>query len=216
MSDVPRFGHGDVIAWRNCPRDASGRHGPSFAIGMRVVRDDPHELVLFRGHGYPMRRRNSERRPVSGFRHQPVIRLLDGWHLRPEWTGADVIVVMDPEAHHATSLFRDGESGQLQFWYIDIIGPVTRRGSRFDFLEHGLDAVVEPDLTSWRLKDDDELRWNVEHGIYTTAEAAELRAEATRAVDELHRDRARFEQWLRWRPDPAWTVPAMPAGWEAV
>ena len=216
MSDEPRFRQGEVVAWRNCPRDASGRHSPSFAIGMRVIRDEPHDLVLFRGHGYPMRRRNSERQAVDGFRHQPVIRLLDGWHVAPEWTGDNVIVVMDPEARHATSLFLDRDSSRLQFWYIDIIGPVTRRGTRLDFLEHGLDAVVEPDMSAWRLKDDDELQWNVEHGIYTPAEADELRAEAQRAVNELMRERDRFEPWISWPLDPTWTAPALPAGWDSV
>lgn len=210
------FPYGHVVAWRNCPRDASRRHSPSFAIGMRVLRDAAQELVLFRGNGYPMRRRNSERASIAGFRHQPVIKHLEGWQPSPEWTGPDVIVVMDPGARHATSLFRDRESGVLQFWYIDIIGPVTRDGDRLDFLEHGLDVVVEPDLSSWRFKDEDELEWQVRQGIYSRAEADALYAEGKNAVQQLHDRSEVLADWLRWRADPSWDVPLMPYGWDEI
>jgi len=211
-----RFAAGEVVAWRNCPRDASGRHGPSFAIGMRVVRDEPGELVLYRGQGYPMRRRNSERGTVPGFRHQPVRRLLDGWAVVPEWSRSHVLLVMDPNGKHATSLFSNATTGAPEFWYVDLIGPVARRGACLDFLEHGLDVVIELDLRRWKFKDADELEWNVTNGVYNRAEADALYAEGEAAVAELIRSRARFEQWLAWTPDPSWEPPQMPAGWDAV
>ena len=210
--DALRFG--DVIAWRNCPRDASRVHGPSFAIAMRVVRDEPGLLMLYRGPGYPMRRRNSDRIRVEAFRHQPVRRLLDGWHELPDWSIRHVLLGMNPDGEHAISVFRNAATGKVEFWYIDIIGPVRRRGRRLDFLEHGLDAVVEPDYSGWHLKDDDELEWNVDHGIYSPGEAEALRAEAKRAVQELLDDRPRFEAWLSWKPDRSWATPAMPEGWD--
>ena len=141
MSD-DAFRFGDVIAWRNCPRDASGVHGPSFAIAMRVVRHEPGLLMLYRGPGYPMRRRNSDRIRVEAFRHQPVRRLLDGWHEVPDWSIRHVLLGMNPDGEHAISVFRNAATGIVEFWYIDIIGPVRRRGRRLDFLEHGLDAVT--------------------------------------------------------------------------
>src|SRR6266850_687047 len=67
---------GAVVAWRNCVRELGGRHAPSHAAAMRVVSDKPGELVLYRGPGYPMRRRNAELRAVEGFRHQPLVRHL--------------------------------------------------------------------------------------------------------------------------------------------
>lgn len=211
-----RLAPGDVIAWRNCPRDASGTHAPSFAIGMRVVRDVPGELVLYRGPGYPMRRRNSDRRTVPGFRHQPIVRLRDGWSAEFKWVGRHVLLVMDPTGKHAISLFRDAATDVHEFWYIDVIGPVTRESARLDFLEHGLDAVIEPDLSSWALKDADELEWNVANGVYSRVEADALYAECKRAIDQLLETPGRFSEWLAWRPDASWDVPAMPAGWDAI
>ena len=163
-----------------------------------------------------MARRNSERVQVEGFRHQPVRRLLDGWQAEDPWRDRHVLLGMDPRGRHAISLFRAAASDAIEFWYVDVIGPVRRRGRVLDFDEHGLDAVVRADHAGWHLKDDDELAWNVEHGIYTLAEAEALRAEAKQAVHELLDGRARFEEWLAWRPDPSWAPAALPEGWDRI
>lgn len=207
---------GEAIAWRNCVRDETGRPAPSFAIGMRVLQDTPRELVLYRGNGYPMRLRDSERATVAGFRHQPVLRFGTGWVREMKWHTHDVVVTMDPAGRHATSSFRLVATGELQFWYIDLIGPVTRRGHVLDFRENGLDVVVEPDLSQWRFKDADELEWNVSHGVYSRVEADELYAEGERAVRELKDELPRFASWLTWRPDAAWGPPQLPPGWDAI
>src|SRR5436309_2872023 len=127
-----------------------------------------------------------------------------------------VLLVMDPNGKHATSLFSNATTGAPEFWYVDLIGPVARRGACLDFLEHGLDVVIELDLRRWKFKDADELEWNVTNGVYNRAEADALYAEGEAAVAELIRSRARFEQWLAWTPDPSWEPPQMPAGWDAV
>ncbi len=183
---------------------------------MTVIHDREGDLAPYRGPGYPMRRREAETLEVPTFRDRPAVRLLDSWSADRDWGRWRVIVLMDPNDRHAISLFRDARSGTLDFWYIDIVGPATRRPFGFDFLEHGLDVVVQPDLSSWRWKDEDELEWNVEAGRYTRAEADDLYREGERAVEHLRRDRDRFESWLSWKPDPAWPIPALPPGWDAL
>jgi hypothetical protein len=120
---------GRTIAWRNCPRVATGQHEPSYAAATTVVRDEPHELVLYRGLGHPMRRRNAEVVTGSTIRHPLIIRHLDGWTKDPDWSRWHVLLMMDPEGHHAVSLFSDAATGELDFWYIDLIGPATPAGS---------------------------------------------------------------------------------------
>ena len=211
---VDQFVPGQTIAWRNCGRDAARRHAPSYAAAMTVVQDAPHQLVLYRGPGYPMRRRNAELESVPGFRHHQVVRLLDGWRPDPEWGRWRVLLVMNPDAHHSVSLFWEAFAGRLDFWYIDLIGPVQRRTFGFDFIEHGLDVVVDADMSNWHMKDVDELEWAVNEGRYSREEADDLYAEAKRAVQRLTRERDRFERWLGWKPDPAWAAPQMPDGWD--
>jgi hypothetical protein len=214
LTTVP-FRPGDGIAWRNCPRiDATRVERPSYAIAMTVVHDTPDQLALFRRPGHRMWRRNAELSRPAAFRHPKVARYLDGWTEEPIWSRWRVLVLKRPESHHAISLFWADGSDELHSWYIDLIGPLRRRSFGFDFPEHGLDIVVEPDLSSWRWKDEDELEWDVERGIYTRAEADELHAEGERAVELLLRERVGFERWVKWRPDPRWPTPTMPAGWD--
>ena len=212
---IMRFATGISIAWRNCVRlsPATG-YEPSYACAMTVVHDRDGDLALYRGPGYPMRRRNAELASVPGFRHQPAVRHLDGWTVDPDWSRWHVVVLMDPRAHHAVSLFMDVATGALDFWYIDIIGPAQRRRAGFDFQENGLDIVMQPDFSSWRWKDEDELEWNVGAGRYTRTEADHLYAEGHRTVETLLRERGRFEAWRSWRPDPAWPIAVLPDGWD--
>lgn len=182
---------------------------------MTVVHDREGDLALYRGPGYPTRRRNAELIEVPGFRHHPVSAFREGWRVDPEWSGSRVLVLIDPRARHAVSLFWDA-AGELMFWYIDLIGPARRRPFGFDFIENGLDIVVQPDFSSWRWKDEDELEWNVREGISTRAEADELYREGERAVDRLFGERQHFEQWRSWLPDPVWPIPALPSGWDSV
>lgn len=121
---------------------------------MTVVRDEPHDLVLYRAPGYPMSRRNADLLKDVPFRHPPVIRYLDGWKPDPVWGRWRVLLLTKPDAQHAVSLFWDAATGRLDFWYIDLIGAAQRRSFGFDFIEHGLDIVVEPDLSRWSWKDD--------------------------------------------------------------
>ena len=183
---------------------------------MRVIHDRDGDLALYRGPGYPMRRRDAELVEVPGSRHQPVKNVRGTWSVDPEWGRWHVIVLMDPRDRYAISLFRDVASGRPEFWYVDVIGPATRRSFGFDFQEHGLDVVVRPDLASWQWKDADELEWGIAHGRYSRAEADELYATGRRAVDRLRSERETFEAWLTWTPDPTWSVPSMPSGWDAL
>lgn len=165
--DAPEFHPGQGVAWRNCPRmDPTRVEHPSYAIAMTVVHDTPDELALFRRPGHQMWRRNAELGGPADFRHRKVTRSLDGWTEDPIWSRWRVLVLKRPESGHAISLFWDDASGDLDFWYIDLIGPLRRRPFGFDFPEHGLDIVVQPDLSSWRWKDQDEMDWDVAQGIY--------------------------------------------------
>lgn len=209
------FEPGTPIAWRNCLRVA-GEYQPSYAAAMRVVHDHDGDLALYRGPGYPMRRRDAELRPVGGFRHQPVVRFIDTWRADPDWGRWRVLVLMDPRGRHALSLFWNATIDALDFWYIDLIRPATRHSHGFDFLEHGLDIVVAPDLSSWRWKDQDELEWQVSAGTYSRSEADALYAEGRTAVDRLLSERERFERWRSWRPPADWDDAVLPAGWDAL
>lgn len=209
-----RFRPGETIAWRLRVRiDDSHATFVAWVSAMTIVSDAPDELVAFRAPGYALRARNAERGGPTSFRHRPVLRWRDGWSAEV-WRDRVQLVVRRPWDEHAITLvWQDGEP-ELHHWYIDLTSPLTRTATGFEFVEHGLDVVVRPDLTSWYWKDEDELDWSVEHGIYSKAEATSLRDEGERAVERLRKERDRFEPWRSWRPDAALHPGELPAGWD--
>jgi uncharacterized protein len=96
-------------------------------------------------------------------------------------------------------------------WYVNLQTPLVRTQVGFDTVDHVLDLVVEPDGTvSW--KDEAELAVAVEVGRFSASDAAAIRAEGERVLAA----RPWPTGWERWRPDPAWPIPGLPTGWDAV
>jgi hypothetical protein len=208
------FQPGSHIAWRFGVRiDDSRMPHPSWALAARVVRDVPTEVVVLKRPGDEIRIRNAEFAGPDTFRHRPVARWSGGWR-RDTWKLFHVLVIKRPEDDHSISLFwRDGED-DIECWYIDLTSPLRRTPIGFDFVEHGLDVVVRPDLSSWEWKDTDELEWSVDHGIFTRAEADQMYAEGEKAVERLRKERQRLAHWREWRPDPKWPPATLPDGWD--
>jgi len=100
---------------------------------------------------------------------------------------------------------------------VNLEAPWRRHRLGFDSEDHLLDVVIEPDLSAWKWKDEDELAWAVTDGRYTEADAERFRSEGLRAVDHLmRREPPLDEPWERWRPDPSWPLPTLPEGWDEV
>lgn len=207
------FRAGEDIAWRCRIRGADGRDDVSFVMAVRVISDRRDEVITLRRPGDAARRRITETRGPAEHRHKLVVSWSDGWteHL---WWQYRVLVIKPKATEYAISLFWPEATGELECWYIDLMSPLRRHRAGFDFVENGLDIVVEPDMGSWKWKDEDELEYAVERGVYTRAEADALYAEGERAVERLRRERAVFEPWRGWRPDPSWPPAALPPGWD--
>lgn len=79
-------------------------------------------------------------------------------------------------------------------------------------------TVVEdrPDRR-WAWKDEDHFAHLQRFGWITPDSAAELRAEGERMTARIEaRDPPFDDEWLTFRPDPAWPIPELPADWPAV
>jgi Protein of unknown function (DUF402) len=96
-------------------------------------------------------------------------------------------------------------------YYLNMQAPLQPSAQGFDTIEHILDAVVEPDRSSWEWKDEDELDEAVAFGMFTEEDAATFRGWGERAVAHVLESRPPFDRdWSGWRPDPAWTEPRLP------
>jgi len=198
----PLWRPGDSVALRYITRD--GKPGMSWPY--RVVEDRGDFVALFipRGAIYKQwgRSPEGERTLVDGaWRH-------------------DVLRLMFAGRRHSVWLFwRRGDyedRRRFSSYYVNMEEPFRRTPIGFDTNDHVLDVVVAPDL-SWQWKDDDQLADRVRAGVFPAAFAAEVRAEGERVIAALERRASPFaDGWEHWSPDPSWSTPELPEGWDTL
>jgi hypothetical protein len=182
----------------------------SRVLPVTVVADEPRSTQLFIPSGTPIRARAApDGTPIA--RELPYRERFAGpWRLADDvWSGHNVLMLTPRAAAHSFWAHWD-ESWRFGGWYVNLQEPL--RPSRFgwDMADNVLDVEIEPDLSGWRWKDEDELREAVEVGRFTEADAAELYAEGERAIATLERREWPFDRDRSgWRPDPSWSPPQL-------
>ena len=101
-------------------------------------------------------------------------------------------------------------------WYVNLEQPWVRTVVGFDSRDDVLDVTASPDLTQWGLKDEDELQFAVEVGLFSAVEARLIHATAASAVDDLVQRRWPFDEatWSRLHPQELLTPAELPDGWD--
>lgn len=174
---------------------------------LTAVRDDPDLIALYQPAGAPWKRPYSLEGRSIRVPDQP-------WELRDDTLTDDALRLIVPgEAHSTLLIWRDWD---LICWYINLEEPFRRSPIGFDYMDQTLDIVVEPNMSSWRWKDEDELEDAMAQGILTPDQARSIRAEGERAIQRLLARSPPFdERWEHWRPDPAWRRPEINESWDA-
>lgn len=130
------------------------------------------------------------------------------------WDEAHILSFAWPGAGHAVLHVWNGD-WTPRHWYVNVEAPLRRFEHGFDTFDHDLDAVVEPDRSSWRFKDEDVVAEGVRLGAYDARGAEAFRREAERGVRRiLDREPPFDHEWGVWRPDPWWSLPVLPDGWD--
>jgi hypothetical protein len=176
-----------------------------------IVEDTDEANVLFLGAGTPTKV------PVnldgSAIPRSTPYEERFGLEWRPgdgNWGENQTLLITPPGAAHSLWLFWSVDWDFLG-WYVNLQEPHRRTAMGFDTSDQVLDVWVQPDL-SWTWKDEHELEAAVRLGRFTSGEAAAIRAEGERVIAEFPFPTG----WEDWRPDPAWPVPHLPAGWDVV
>lgn len=196
-----------VLRFRN-----DGRN--SHVQPVTVVEDSSRCLALYMALG------TTVRLPV-GIDGAPVPRALSyeerrsrDWRLGTgRWRDTHVLWLVRPGAAHAWGVFWRGDWSFLG-WYLDLLEPLRRTDVGFETVDHVLDVRGAPDLT-WRWKDEDEFAAALRLGRFSPDEALTIRGEAEIALKAVAVRSWPFDAgWERWRPDPSWTIPDLPSGWD--
>lgn len=178
---------------------------------MLVVADDADQLVAWLPSGTPVLRPvlpdGRDLRSVGAVEMYASGRALrrDTWHghgnLRIAPTGAPWSVYV---------FWRD--DGTFRGWYVNFEAPHQRDDHGIVSEDRILDLLVAPDR-SVHWKDVDELEGAVVAGRFTRADANSFLADAHDVVARVTDWASPFgDGWERWRPDPAWSRPQLPAG----
>jgi Protein of unknown function (DUF402) len=134
------------------------------------------------------------------------------WALRDHvWHSYRVLRLIGWGSSHSIELFYGGDSDVFEGWYVNLQEPLRCTPLGFDTDDLVLDLWVSAD-GSWHWKDEDELQEAVRLGRFTAADAAAIRAEGERVLEEWPFPTG----WEDWRPDPGWEPPRLPAGWDVV
>lgn len=208
---APRWQPGDQIMWTYVNSDFPG------LVDQRpvtVVADDDRHLAVWLA-------------PGSRMLHQVIadgspIRSLDGSdrftapraQAIRDWAGGGILAVFQPQVMYSVWFF-ETESKRRDSYYVNIEIPYIRTDQGIETADLVLDILVGAD-SSYRYKDEDELQFAREAGLFSDGDIAEIRQAAADAVADVTAWRFPFDAgYESFQPDPAWPIPALPldASW---
>lgn len=201
MPATRRFSPGAPVVWRII------WHGRVWwALPVTVV-DDSELVVLYIAPGTSFK---------TGEVFEGDPRLPTNWRLiDTTWGERPVLQVTRPGDTHSVWAVWQEAGGELAYWYVNLQEPLRRTPIGFDTRDNMLDIVVEPDLSAWRWKDEDDVTEAVRIGLLSGQEADAIRREGERVIGLIEDGTPPFDAgWATRRPDPAWSVPTLPEGWD--
>jgi hypothetical protein len=179
-----------------------------------VVEDSESLLALYSPAGAPLLTGAMRNRQQISLEERVRVYLSDEQpQLREEAGRANVLTLTPPEANHSVWLFWD-RAWNLIAWYVNLQPPVRRTPLGVVVGDYLLDLMVTPDLR-WSWKDEDEFGAVCAAGVFDDDEQRRVRGEGLRMAARIESRQWPFDsEWPRWRPDPAWTIPSLPADWQ--
>jgi protein associated with RNAse G/E len=206
--DPPTFAAGSTVLRRDVFRGKVWTATP-----MRVVVDSCSELVLCHWPGTQMLAPTTWTRWLrtgdDAVRKQAIPNLaVTKWDLEQwTWRSTTVVTQLCPGEHFSVNRFLGGGDGSA-CWYVNFELPFRRTSVGVDTFDLFLDLVVDPDLTSYSWKDEDEYAHARRLGVIDDPLHRSIDEARQRAVALIEAREGPFgRDWSAWQRDPAWPVP---------
>lgn len=208
MREHPPFQPGQTILLREIWQHRVWSARPSI-----VVQDTPELLAFYIPAGTIWKQpRALDDTPVK-----VENRLRSEWRLKDvEWLGSGRLRMTIPGTDSSVFISWNVNDGSHRLWYINLEDPLQRTPMGFDYMDQILDIVASPDPSEWQWKDENEFKEAVRFGLISSARAGILRREGEKAIAWLQSGKSPFNGWEKWRPDPSWAIPVLPAGWDII
>jgi len=215
--NVTRFAEGATVVLRNV------RNGKIWsAAPFRVIADTGAGLVIACWPGTenlaPATFTEWLRTGDASIRAQAIPHLASGqWELaRFTWRDTTLTVRSGERDYFSVHRYAGGDrsSGKAHHrggWYVNFELPRQRTAIGVDTLDLLLDLLVEPDLSGYAWKDEDEYAHARRLGVIDDALHARLDEERQRVLALIESREAPFtEDWAIHQPDPHWATPELP------
>ena len=130
------------------------------------------------------------------------------------WLNNRVLLFLEPGKYYGIFLFWAAPDFTFTRYYVNFQLPFRRTPLGFDTLDLDLDIVIYPDHR-WEWKDEEEYRAGIRAGG--------IRPEWVQGIEDslpglFAHMRAHSspldDAWIDWQPDPTWTAPHLPDGWQ--
>ena len=127
------------------------------------------------------------------------------------WQGPGIVAVFQPGTDYSVWFFANPNSVRRDSFYVNLEEPFTRFEGGILTSDHVLDIVVDADGT-FHLKDEDELEFAREVGMFSDEKVERIRSAADSAIEDIRAWAFPFDSdYPDFRPDPAWPMPDLPA-----
>ncbi|WP_233583820.1 DUF402 domain-containing protein [Micromonospora sp. CV4] len=132
------------------------------------------------------------------------------------WRGHGKLMLHRPGEAHSVDVFWTGPERDFAGWYFNLQDPLRRTPIGVDTLDHELDLWWGADADRYVWKDVEMFAQRLVEGRYPGMADA-IRGEGDRIAALLDAGQRWWDPaWAAWRPDPSWSAPRLPAGWDEV
>ena len=182
-----------------------------WAFPTTVVQDTSDLIVLYMPAG--VLGKNVKQKPTpQEYLVEEKIKIVDC-----QWNRTDVLFLIVPGDSFSTYVMWDTGTKNLDCWYVNLQEPIRRTKIGFDTMDHALDVVIHPDMSSWEWKDDDEFQEAQKVGYFSAEKARKIWSEGERAVKLITSERrSMYEKWATWQANPEWGIPKLSPHWDKV
>jgi hypothetical protein len=125
--------------------------------------------------------------------------------VRRSWQGTDIVMIFPSGREHSLWVFH--EAGRHTGWYVNLEAPHSFGERTITTVDGILDVWIPVETGEPAWKDEDAFEAAQRVGRLTPDEAAAIRAEGERVIDEHPWPTG----WENWRPPDGWQRPLLPA-----
>ena len=202
---------GEVIAWRNIA------YGRLWHIQSGIVVSDRFdEIVIATLPGSESVMETSCAQKGKAGKRRWEFKDHD-WELtRSSWHTNRVLAITEPEKYYSIMLFWNHERNEFLGYYVNFQLPFKRSPSGIDTLDLDLDIDLEPDL-SYRWKDEEDYQLAIDNRAILPEWVQGIEAAKPEILERIEKRQYPFDgAWLDWKPDPDWSLPKLPEGWDMI